>query len=62
MRECHSRGQAIVLATHDHRIAASAQRVIAVRDGRIADEAVMTGRYRAKADDARRLVQLGNEL
>jgi putative ABC transport system ATP-binding protein len=62
MRECHSRGQAIVLATHDHRIAASAQRVIAVRDGRIADEAVMTGRYRAKAGDARRLVQLGNEL
>jgi putative ABC transport system ATP-binding protein len=62
MRERHSRGQAIVLATHDHRIAASAERVIAMRDGRIADEAVMTGRYRAKAGDARRLVQLGNEL
>jgi putative ABC transport system ATP-binding protein len=59
--ECHRRGQAIVLATHDHRIAAAAQRVIAMRDGRIVDEALMTGRTPAKAEDTRRLVRLGNE-
>ena len=61
MRECHDRGQAIILATHDHRIASSAQRVITMRDGRIVDEAVMTGRCRATAVDTPRLVQLGNE-
>jgi putative ABC transport system ATP-binding protein len=59
--ECHRRGQAIVLATHDHRIAAAAQRVIAMRDGRIVDEALMTGRSPTKAEDTRRLVRLGNE-
>jgi putative ABC transport system ATP-binding protein len=57
----HERGQSIVLVTHDHRIAASAQRVIAMRDGQIVDEAIMTGRTRARAQDARRLVRLGND-
>jgi putative ABC transport system ATP-binding protein len=57
----HHRGQAIVLVTHDHRVAATAQRVVAMRDGRIVDEALMTGRPSARAQDARRLVSLGND-
>jgi putative ABC transport system ATP-binding protein len=57
----HHRGQAVVLVTHDHRVAATAQRVVAMRDGKIVDEAVMTGRPRARAEDARRLVSLGND-
>ncbi|HWW52382.1 MAG TPA: ABC transporter ATP-binding protein [Acidimicrobiales bacterium] len=58
----HHRGQAIVLVTHDHRVAATSQRVVAMRDGRVVDEAVMTGRTQARAQDARRLVSLGNDL
>jgi putative ABC transport system ATP-binding protein len=57
----HRRGQAIALVTHDHRVAATAQRVVAMRDGRIVDEALMTGRARARAEDTRRLVSLGND-
>jgi putative ABC transport system ATP-binding protein len=56
----HRRGQAVVLVTHDHRVAARAERVVAMRDGRIVNEATMTGRQRGSADRVRRLVQLGN--
>jgi len=34
---------------------------VAMRDGRIVDEAHMTGRPRATAQDAGRLVTLGND-
>ena len=61
IRTFHERGQAIVLVTHDHRVAARAQRVIAMRDGRIVDEATMATRPRATAEDARRLVRRGND-
>jgi putative ABC transport system ATP-binding protein len=38
LRERHEQGQTIVLVTHDMRVASSAQRVVAMRDGRIAGE------------------------
>ena len=58
----HLKGQSIVLVTHDHRIAATAQRVVVMRDGRQVAEAEMTGRTtRDRERDARRLVTLGSE-
>jgi len=38
LRELHAGGQTLVLVTHDPAIAASAQRTIHLRDGRIAGE------------------------
>ena len=38
LRERHREGQTIVLVTHDLRVASTADRVISLRDGRIADE------------------------
>jgi putative ABC transport system ATP-binding protein len=38
LREAHGRGQTLLLATHDARVAAAADRVIALRDGRISDD------------------------
>jgi len=38
-RACDERGTALVLVTHDARVAARADRVIHFRDGRVADEA-----------------------
>jgi putative ABC transport system ATP-binding protein len=61
IHDFHERGQAVVLVTHDHRVAATAQRVVAMRDGCIVDEAVMTGRRRARAQDAKRLVRMGTD-
>jgi putative ABC transport system ATP-binding protein len=37
LRELHAGGQTLVLVTHDPAIAASAQRTIHLRDGRIAE-------------------------
>ncbi|GGW93979.1 ABC transporter ATP-binding protein [Streptomyces chryseus] len=37
----HQRGQAILLVTHDHRLASAADRVISFFDGRVADDAVL---------------------
>ena len=34
----HRNGQTIVMVTHDHRVAARAQRIVAMRDGKIVDE------------------------
>ncbi|MEO3744882.1 ABC transporter ATP-binding protein [Plantactinospora sp. B5E13] len=38
LRRRHADGQSIVLVTHDHRVAAAADRVVTMLDGRIADE------------------------
>ena len=40
LRERHADGQTIVLVTHDMRVASAAQRVVAMRDGRIVGESV----------------------
>jgi putative ABC transport system ATP-binding protein len=39
LREHHREGQTVVLVTHDHRIAATADRVVTLRDGLVVDEA-----------------------
>jgi putative ABC transport system ATP-binding protein len=46
LRECHAAGQAILLVTHDARVASIADRVITMRDGNIIDETSLTGRER----------------
>jgi putative ABC transport system ATP-binding protein len=38
LRRSHADGQAIVLVTHDHRVAAAADRVLVMQDGTIRDE------------------------
>ena len=38
LREAHDRGQTIVMVTHDHRVAAAADRVLVMQDGTIRDE------------------------
>ena len=42
LRERHADGQTIVLVTHDMRVASAAQRVVAMRDGRIVGETTPT--------------------
>ena len=43
LRERHADGQTIVLVTHDMRVASAAERVVAMRDGRIVGETLPTG-------------------
>jgi putative ABC transport system ATP-binding protein len=43
LRRRHEDGQSIVLVTHDHRIAAAADRVVTMLDGQIVDERDLTG-------------------
>ncbi|MDW5322457.1 ABC transporter ATP-binding protein [Plantactinospora sp. KLBMP9567] len=43
LRRRHQEGQSIVLVTHDHRVAAAADRVVTMLDGQIADERDLTG-------------------
>ena len=38
LREAHGRGQTLLLATHDARVAAAADRVVSLRDGRVFDD------------------------
>ena len=38
LREAHRQGQTLLLATHDARVAAAADRVVTLRDGRIFDD------------------------
>jgi putative ABC transport system ATP-binding protein len=38
LRRAHERGQAIVMVTHDHRVAAAADRILVMQDGVIRDE------------------------
>jgi putative ABC transport system ATP-binding protein len=57
LRGFHERGQTIVLVTHDARVAASSQRVVSMRDGRITDETRL-GDSGDAAAIASRLIQL----
>ncbi len=41
LRDLHARGQTILLATHDQRVASAADRVLQMRDGRITEETVL---------------------
>jgi putative ABC transport system ATP-binding protein len=41
LRQAHARGQAILLVTHDARVASSADRVISIFDGTITDDATV---------------------
>ena len=43
LRRVHADGQAIVMVTHDHRVAAAADRVVMMQDGVIIDERHLTG-------------------
>jgi putative ABC transport system ATP-binding protein len=43
LRERHAEGQAIVLVTHDLRVASAADRVVRMRDGRIIGETDLAG-------------------
>jgi len=43
LTRCHRRGQTILLVTHDARVASSADRVISVFDGEIADDVTPDG-------------------
>jgi putative ABC transport system ATP-binding protein len=44
LRDCHTRGQTIVLVTHDPNVASCADRVVRMRDGRIIGENRLEGR------------------
>jgi putative ABC transport system ATP-binding protein len=39
----HKAGQTLVIVTHDERIAATANRLISMRDGTFVDETTLTG-------------------
>jgi putative ABC transport system ATP-binding protein len=39
----HADGHTIVMVTHDARVAATADRVLSMRDGRVVDETILTG-------------------
>jgi putative ABC transport system ATP-binding protein len=41
--QLHSNGQTLVIVTHDERIAATADRLISMRDGAFVDETRLTG-------------------
>jgi putative ABC transport system ATP-binding protein len=57
LRERHDEGQTIVLVTHDLRIASAADRVVSMRDGRIAGETLLSDADRAD-DPLARVVAL----
>ncbi|GAA3398034.1 ABC transporter ATP-binding protein [Cryptosporangium minutisporangium] len=42
LRQSHRDGQAIVLVTHDPRVATAAQRLVTMRDGQVVDETMLT--------------------
>jgi putative ABC transport system ATP-binding protein len=55
----HQAGTAIVLVTHDARVAGSADRVISLFDGRIVDDARLDDTAPDRADGVRRVIELG---
>jgi putative ABC transport system ATP-binding protein len=44
LKQCHDRGQTIVLVTHDPSVASAADRVVRMRDGQIVGENLLEGR------------------
>jgi len=52
LREEHRRGQTLIMVTHDYAVAAAADRVIFLRDGRIIDERRPAGHSLAGAHEA----------
>jgi putative ABC transport system ATP-binding protein len=57
LRECHTRGQTVVLVTHDPNVASNADRVVRMRDGQIVGESRLEGRG-PNSDLLRSLVEL----
>ncbi|MER5699549.1 ABC transporter ATP-binding protein [Streptomyces mirabilis] len=55
----HERGRTIVLVTHDARVAGSADRVISLFDGRVADDARIDGPAVAMDHVVRHVMELG---
>ena len=43
-RECHERGQTVILVTHDPNVASAADRVVRMRDGQIVGQSHLEGR------------------
>jgi len=60
LKQFHAGGQAIVLVTHDPKVASAAQRVLSMRDGRLVDEARLDRGQRARPQEVAGLVQLGS--
>ena len=61
LRQLHQQGHTVILVTHDQNIAAHAERVIEISDGRIVADRVQTAcpvAYPAKENDAVQLTQL----
>jgi len=54
----HETGQTLVIVTHDQRVAATADRLISMRDGAFVDETRMTG---GSKGDLAKLIGLGSE-
>jgi putative ABC transport system ATP-binding protein len=42
-RRLHAEGQTIVMVTHDHAVAAAAERIVRMRDGRVVDDGTAAG-------------------
>jgi putative ABC transport system ATP-binding protein len=47
----HALGLTLVIVTHDERVAATADRLVSMRDGALVDETRLTGATRGKLDD-----------
>jgi putative ABC transport system ATP-binding protein len=53
-RRLHAGGQTILLVTHDRRVAGAAERIVAMRDGRLEDEGAARSGSRSAATTAER--------
>jgi ABC-type lipoprotein export system ATPase subunit len=49
LRKLHARGQTILLVTHDPQVAAQAQRIITMRDGRVIDDTDLSAKAQASS-------------
>jgi putative ABC transport system ATP-binding protein len=58
LKQCHERGQTVVLVTHDANVASAAGRVVRMRDGEIVGESRIDGATPA-VDVLRSLVEIG---